>query len=188
MRKLILVTTTVVIIIFFISCVSTTYKIGKEQFDSSAEALQRQMEIYSNIIKDIKPTQNPVGGSVLIIVPSDVELQKNYIRASSRTRQESLDYVTTASRNTNQFVADAIIKRRIFDSVSVERHNGNPASLPIGNNDFIIFRDVDGMFIKGKNKVSILPVTFDKNKPDGVPRTEAFLDELSQQAHNLRAK
>ena len=189
MKKTILLTSVIITFIFFVACGGATYRVGKESFNSSSEALQRQAEIFSNTIKEITPTQNPVGGAALIIVPSDLELQKNYIRASSRTSQELLDYVTTGSRNSSQFIADAIIKRSIFNSVSVARHNGNPAAYPVGNNDFIIFRDVDGWFIKGKNKALIIPLTFDKNKPEGVQliaRTEAFLDELHQQAQNLR--
>jgi hypothetical protein len=186
MKKLALALSLLLVLVIAVGCAS--YKIGKESFNSSSEAIQKQTEIFSDIIKEIKPNQNPVGGAALIIIPSDVEIQKNYIKYGSRTRQESLDFVIAASRNTFQFSADAIAKRRIFDSVSVARHNGNPASYPFGNNDFIIFMDVDGWFIKEKNKTLIIPLTIDKNKPEGFPRTEAFLDELNQQVQNLRAK
>jgi hypothetical protein len=178
-RRSTLVISIVITFIFLIAC-------GLNH----SEVLQKNTERYSNIIKEIKPNQNPVGGAALIIIQSDVEIQKNYIKLGfgSRVSQEQLDFFTAITRNNLQFTADAIAKRRIFDSVSVMRHSGNPASYPIGNNDFIIFSDVDGWFIKEKNKALILSVTIDKNKPVGVPSTEAFLDELNQQAQNLRAK
>ena len=159
MRRLTLVTFIVITFMFLIAC-------GLNH----SELLQKNTEIYSNIIKEIKPNQNPVGGAALIIIPSDVEIQKRLIKAFSGTRvsQEQIDFFTAVSRNAYQFNVDAIAKRRIFDSVSVARHNGNPASYPIGNSDFIIFSDVDGWFIKGKSKLLILPVMLDKNKPQGV--------------------
>lgn len=164
------------------------YTIGNEEFRSASEALQRQTNLFSNIIKEIKPTKNPVGGTALIAIPSDVEIQNNYIQYGIKSRQEQIDFVIAASRNNSQFIADAITKRRIFDSVSVVKHNGTPASYPMGNSDFIIFNDVDGWFIKGKSKTLIIPLIFDKNKPRGVQRTETFLNELNQQAQNLLSK
>ena len=89
--------------------------------------LKRQAEIFSGIIKEISPSQNPVGGSALIVIPSDNEIQKNYVKYGSRTAQGSIDFVVAALRNGNQFMVDAIAKRQIFNSVSVEQHNGNPA-------------------------------------------------------------
>jgi len=164
------------------------YTIGNEGFRSSSEALQRQKSLFFNIIKEIKPTQNPVGGTTLIAITSDVEIQSNYIQYGIKSRQEQIDFVIAASRNNYQFIADAITKRHIFDSVSIVKHDGKPTSYPMGNNDFIIFNDVDGWFIKGKSKPLIIPLMFDKNKPGGVQRTEAFLDELSKQAQNLLNK
>ncbi|MFH2137450.1 MAG: hypothetical protein ABII88_02940 [Candidatus Omnitrophota bacterium] len=179
-RRLTLVTCLIITFMFLIAC-------GVNH----SEVLKRNAEIFSNSINEIKPSQNPVGGAALIIIQSDVEIQKVWIKAfsGSSVSQERLDFFTALSRNAYQFNVDAITKRCIFDSVSVARHNGNPASHPIGNSDFIIFVDVDGWFIKEKNKPLILPVTFDKYKLlQGIPRTEAFLDELNQQAQNLCAK
>jgi hypothetical protein len=188
MKRLTLTISLILVLVILVGCMSNKYKIGEKSFNSSSEALQRYAEIYSNIIKEIYPSKNPVEGTALIIIPSDVEIQKNYMTYGGSTPQESIDFITACVRIKYQFIANAIAKRRIFDSVSVARHNGNPASYPIGGSDFIIFADVDGLFIKEKNKTLIIPLTFDKNKPEGLPRNEAFLDELNQQAQNLRAK
>jgi hypothetical protein len=73
--------------------------------------------------------------------------------------------------------------------VTIARHNGNPANFSIGNNDFLIYADIDGWFIKGKNKSSSLPILLDKDKKlTGVQRTEIFLDDLYKQAHTLQGK
>jgi len=171
-----------------VKSVFKSYTIGNEEFRSASEALQRQTNLFSNIIKDIKPNQNPVGGTALIAIPSDVEIKNSYINYGINTPQKHIDFAIAASGNNSLFIADAIAKRHIFDSVSVVKHNGNPTSYPMGNSDFMIFNDVDGWFIKGKSKPLIIPLMFDKNKPGGVQRTEAFLDELSKQAQNLLNK
>lgn len=171
-----------------VSPLGKIYTIGNEEFRSASEALQRQKDLFSNVIKEIKPTQKPVGGTALIAIPSDAEIQNNYIIHGIKSRQEQIDFVIAASGNNSLFIANAIAKRRIFDSVSVVKHNGNPASYPIGNSDFIIFNDVDGWFIKGKSKPLIIPLIFEKNRPGGVQRTETFLNELNQQAQNLLTK
>ena len=166
------------------------YKIGGETFSSGSEALQKQTEILAHALAGITTTDNPVHGTVLFIFPSDVEIQKNYIRFvnPSRTQQEPIDFLITSSKTNFQFMADAIRKRGIFDSVSVERHNGNPASFPIGDYDYMVFIDVDGWFIRGKNNPRGLPITLDTSKPFGAPRTLSFLDSLSQQAKAIHSR
>lgn len=166
------------------------YTIGGETFSSGSEALQKQTEILAHALAEITPTDNPVHGTVLVIFPSDVEIQKNYIRFvnPSRIQQEPIDFIITSVKTNSQFMADAIRKRGIFDSVSVERHNGNPASFPIGDYDYMVFIDVDGWFIRGKDNPRGLPITVDKSKSDGAPRTLSFLDSLSQQAKAIHSR
>ncbi len=180
----------VVLFIILLGC-GARYKIAGESFSSSSEALQKQTENLAHILNEITPTDNPVHGTVLVIFPSDVEIQKNYIRYGdnpSRVQQEHIDFFITTIKTNAQFMADAIRKKGIFDSVAIERHNGNPASYPIGDYDYMVFVDVDGWFIRGKDNPRGLPITVDKGKSVGAPATLAFLDLLSQQAKALRNK
>ena len=85
-------------------------------------------------------------------------------------------------------MADSIRKRGIFDSVSVARHNGNPASFTTEDYEFIIFLDVDGWYIRMKDKARPISLPIDKSKPVGAPRVLSFLDVLYQQVTALRAK
>lgn len=166
-----------------------SYKIGGESFGSSSEALQKLTEINTGMLAQITESKNPIGGSALVAIPSDNEIRKNYMTATPRTSQEGVDYIIAAVRSNAHFIADAIIKRHLFNSVTIARHNGNPANFPIGNNDFLVYSDIDGWFIKGNNKSTSLPILLDKNKKlTGVQRTEAFLDDLYKQAKTLQGK
>lgn len=178
-------------------CCARPYMVAGEKFSSSSEAIQRQSEIISSALKEITPSDTPVHGTVLIIFPSDVEIQKNYIgfaRNSPMFPQEQIDFLITIVRNDSQFIVDAIRKRAIFDSISVARHNGNPASYAIGDNDYMVFRDVDGWFIRGKDNPRALLVNIIYARPYGIsesieaPKALVFLDMLSQQAKSLGSK
>jgi len=50
--------------------------------------------------------------------------------AASRINNKQLEWLIESVKNSFKFTPDVIRKRGIFDSVSVERHNGNPASHP----------------------------------------------------------
>jgi hypothetical protein len=177
-----------------ISGCGARYTVNGETFGSSSEALQKQGEIMAHVLNKITPTNNPVHGKALVLIPSDVEIQKNYIRSGSNASgfvMERIDYLIMSLNKDFQFMADTIRKRGIFDSISVERHNGNPATFPLGDYDFMVIRDVDGWAIKSKAAPRPLPIALeklDKNNPDSDARIFSFLDSISQQATALRSK
>jgi hypothetical protein len=167
------------------------YKYDGVSFSSSSELLTRQNEINSNALNKITPTNNPVHGTALILLPSDVEIHKNYIKVvgyNGGLEKEQIDCLITSINKYYQYMADAIQKRGLFDSVSIERHNGNPASHPVGNYDYMVFVDVDGMFVRDKNNPRPLFVVVEKNVSGDASRTLSFLDSLYQQAISLRSK
>ncbi len=179
-------------IALFVSGCGPRYKIGGETFSSPSEALTKQQEIEARSLPEITPTDNHVGGTALILIPSDIEIQNNYLRQHGNfaygPKKEDIDWLVTSIRNVFLFTADSIKKREIFNSISVDRHNGNPASNSGGENDYIVYVDVDGWYIKSKNNPHALRVPFDNTKPAGTPRSIAFLDLLSQQARELNIK
>jgi hypothetical protein len=190
MRKWIYCVTFLTLIVLITGC-GAYYMMNGEKFSSSSEALQKQSEILSNSLDKVAPTENSVHGTALVLIPSDVEIQKNYIILGNnayRFEKEQIDYMITSTANDCQFMANAIRKRAIFDSVSVARHNGNPTSFPIGDNEFVVFLDVDGWFVKGKDSPRALQLPFDPKISDIDSRRFAFLDSLSKQASIIRGK
>jgi hypothetical protein len=165
-----------------------TYNVGDESFSSSTAALQRHNEILSNVLAGIQPTDHPVHGKALFLLPSDNEIQKNYIpwgNNASKFEKEQVDYLIAFVRNDKQLIAYATRKREIFDSIEIEKHNGSPSSHPIGIYDYIVFLDVDGWFIKEKKDSKILQIFMDKSKPLGTPRIISILDSINKQAESL---
>lgn len=151
----------------------------------------KQIEMQSLYLSKITPTDNHVGGTALLLIPSEVEIQNNYLQhgnTARRLNKESIDYQINIISNTYLFTADVIRKREIFNSISVDRHNGDPASYSGGEYDFVVYVDVDGWYIKSKNNPRALRVPFDNTKPEGTPRTVSFLDLLSQLARELNVK
>lgn len=180
----------IAMIVFITGC-GPRYKVGGETFSSPSEALNKQQELASRYIAEITPTDNHVGGAALILIPSDVVIQNNYIKHGTTAygpKKEGMDWLVTTSKNVFLFMADSIKKRNIFDSVSVDRHNGDPASYYSDKYDFVVYADVDGWYIKSKNNPRALRLPMDNTKASGTPRNIAFLDLISQRARELRVK
>jgi hypothetical protein len=171
---------------------SAGYKIGVKQFDSSEDALKYQADLFAEFKNQITPSKKPVGGIVLILIPSDDEITRNYIRYGQRTRKEDFEFILTGFRENIQYLAEAIVIRQIFDSAQIRRHDGNPANTTVGDNDFLIFCDVDGWSIKGKNKPNSILIKWNRlkgaDKNIAVQNAIAFLDAISQKADELRTK
>jgi len=165
-------------------CSTCKYNLGNETFSTAHEALQKQTQMQAQVLSEITSIDNPIHGTALILIPSDVEIKKNYIRISgnaSLISNEQIDYLIAVNRNNFQFISDTILKRCVFDRGTVEKHNGNPASLPIGNSDYLIFADLDGWFLKGKEIVKTLQLSLDLTKP-----IVAFPDSIYEQVKALK--
>jgi hypothetical protein len=151
--------------------------------------LQKQSENLSRALDGITPADDPVHGTALVLLPSDAEIQKNHLNYDefglrnfprSGISDKMVKYMITMIKNRYQFTADAIRKRSIFDSVSVAYQNGNPASYPVGDNDYLVFVDIDGWFLRARNIPKALLISSDKNK--------LSLDSLYEEAKALRTK
>jgi len=153
-------------VMFIVGCATTTYTVGDKKFHSSEEALNEQAKNNAKALDRITPTYDPIHGTLLILLPSDAEIQRNYIRYAgdpSKVSEEQNRFLITFNKNLNQLMVDAIRKRGAFDSVSVAYQNGNPASYPIGEYDYLMFLDVDGYFFRVKGNPKPLKVGSQNN-------------------------
>jgi hypothetical protein len=174
----------------FSGCAS--YRIGDEHFSSSTAALDRQAELYAGILGQVQPMSSPVGGSALILLPSELEIRRNYIKygpgTSPEDTNEALKFVVTSTHKNFQFMADAIRKRRLFDSVAVAFQDANPATYPIGEHDFLVFVDIDGWFVTDKGGARPRSVAMDRSRPVDLATLSTFLNGLERHASELRGK
>jgi hypothetical protein len=188
MKKWSLCSVFVLMVIILTSC-GTRYKIQGETFSSSSEALQKQASIFSKFLDDVKPIDNPIHGTVLVLIPSDAEIQKNFIRFSHNAgniKKEIVDFLISRYRNFLQFPAEAIRKRNLFESIIVDRHNGNPMSFLIGGFDYVVFADVDGWYLRIKGNPIPLAIPFDNTESIDLNHILIFLDSIDQQAKKFR--
>jgi hypothetical protein len=186
-KKYLALFSAVFLAVVFAGCGDTVkYKYGNETFSSADKALTKQTAQISEIIDAINPTTTPVHGKVLVAIPSMEELRKHYIRTTgdlSLIRKEQYDYTCATMENEQDMLTKVIQKKGLFDQVTTTRVT-DPAATAIGDNDFLIYRDIDGWFIKNSKSAPKKIVT-DTNRALGLPRTQSFLESVEEKARSL---
>lgn len=181
---------TIPFLFFLILTGCAPYRIGNEKFTSASAALQRQNEIFSHSLAEISPTKQPLRGTLLVLLPSDSEIKRNYIRHGDNylSGSQYIDFMLSVSKNNQQFRIDGIRKHGLFDSINEVYHNGNPASYDIGTYDCMLFQDVDGWYVRTKGHQRPLLV-LDGKSPVGDNLSiyiNQFVDSLQQQINILK--
>ena len=167
-------------------CASVKYTYGTQTFSTSGEALAAQRANLDGILAAIQPTSTPVHGKALVALPSRTEVRKHYVHITGNASllgQEQLDYVCATLEADHEMLANAMQKRGVFDQLTTTQAE-DPAAVSIGGNEFLIYCDIDGWFIKTP-KSSPYKVVMDASAAPGLPRTRAFLDTLEQTARGL---
>jgi hypothetical protein len=110
----------------FFSCTiyRNTYNYGNLAYDQPESALAAQQTEIDIIVSQIPPTDHPVGGSAIIIVPSVSIAMKTLVGwRGSEPRQEQKDkfmrFTATSLVNGFRGRGEEIQKRRIFDRVTI---------------------------------------------------------------------
>jgi hypothetical protein len=102
MKKGALTIVLITIVIFLVGC---------------ANSLQKQTENLSRALDGITPTDDPVHGTALVLLPSDVEIQKNYIDyrefglgdvPRTMITEKNIKWMIAMIKNRFQFTADSI--------------------------------------------------------------------------------
>jgi hypothetical protein len=170
---------------------SVKYRYGNEMFSSAEQALAKQRADNERVLEAIQPTSTPIHGRALVALPSKEELRKHY----NHTRggmgwggmvlptQEQLDYPCAILEGDHDALCKAVQKRGVFDEVTTVQVN-DPAAASIGESDFLIYRDVDGWFVKNRRSAP-QKIVIDASGLPSVPRTISFLDSLEERARTL---
>jgi hypothetical protein len=161
-----------------------TYRYGGEKFSTAEAALAKQSEHLAKIISDVEPTSSPVHGKALVALPDKVELRRHYVRATKEAGQPQIDYILAAVEADHDMMVKVIEKRALFDQVTLVRDD-DPPNTTIGDNDFLIFRDIDGWFFKSK-RTAPKRIPFDAGVAAGRARMHAFLDTLGDYARETK--
>jgi hypothetical protein len=174
------------LVLYILGCATIKYSSGGEIFSSSDEALAKQLSDLAKVLEAIKPTTTPVHGKTLIVIPTREELCQHYVvirGSTANVKPEQINYMCSYLENDQNMLAKAIQKKELFDQVTI-MNMSDPANAPIGKNDFLIYRDIDGWFIKSQES-STKRIVMDANSPPGISRTNSFLDSLEERAHSM---
>lgn len=107
-----------------------TYKYNNVGYETLEPALAAQKADIEAIVSKITPTNHPVGGSVVVILPSVPYVVKNFVvwngpEPSQEMKEKSDNFVATTLINSWRSIGTSIEKRRIFDRVVIT-DSGDP--------------------------------------------------------------
>ncbi len=157
----------VVLFIVFISSGCATYTFNNVNYDTPEKALSAQAQLQKEISDQITPTDTPINGSVVVILPSDSLILKEYVQVKGKgtpSKDKSnplLNYVITSFKSSMGFLADYLIKRKLFTDVKViDSENLENADF---SEDFAIYATKEGPVLKKKGLRDSIPIHFNPN-------------------------
>jgi len=164
--RLILLAVFSAIPLLLISCSEINYRYNNINFETPEAALAVQKDEIDSILAKINPTENPVGGTAIVILPSKEYIKKSFVgwngpnpwpKPSQETIEKAYDYNATLLINGLQCVGRAIDKRHIFDNVVITQ-NDDPEKA-VFSKDFaiILFKNKEGRaqwFVKRKKDIA----------------------------------
>jgi hypothetical protein len=176
-------------------CGGTTYRVGQQMFTVREEAEREQVRQINTIISSISATGSPVIGNALVALPTLEHIEQHGIKIlgpKASTSRDSIEYIKRTVMNSREFMFNAIEHRKIFDKVKLT-HNYDPQTTPIGDYDFLIYLhnpdpSSEQWYIKAKGNGDDQPITMDKSKPNGLPRTISWLDSLEYIVRSNRTR
>jgi hypothetical protein len=185
-----------------------TYPYGNQMFPSPDKALAKQAAENSGVLAAITPTSNAVHGTALVVLPSREGLRKHFVRIWLHVRvpqaedfehdtlvmatvdlhnqdilHADLEYATALLENDQDMLVAAIRKRQLFDQLTVT-HADDPIAVATSDNNFLIFLDVDGWFIKTR-KSAPRSLATDGSSAPSLARTQSFLASIEEWSHTL---
>jgi hypothetical protein len=122
--------------LIFASC--TYYTVNDRRFDNKQDALAAYQQQSQAILAEISPTETPIGGSIKIVLPTRQQVEESGIEKTGSATPEQIDYVATAFLLGLDAMADAVVKRKLFDRVDIE-HAPSSEQPSAGSDDFVLW-------------------------------------------------
>ncbi len=196
--------------LFLVACAAPriTYPYGNQTFPSPDKALAKQAAENSEVLAAITPASDPVRGKALVVLPSREDLRKHYVRIWLHVRvpqaedfehdtvgsaysdlrtdgvlHDDFEYASALLENDQEMLVAALRKRQLFDQLTVT-HANDPIAVAMTDNNFLIFLDVDGWFIRTQRSAP-RRITTDGGSAPSLSRTQSFLASVEEWAHTL---
>jgi len=170
-----------------------TYNVGQQTFNSRIEAEQAHAQQVNQTMMGVLPTSNPVGGHVLLALPTLEHIEQNAIKFTGNKASISRDqiaYIKNTEMNGRKAMYTALQRRKIFDKATLV-HNNNPPQTSLEGYDFLIYLhnpspELAQWYIKKTDQEDGSHIIMDMGKPIGVPRTLSWLDSVENLAKNRK--
>jgi len=183
------------LVLFLSACAAGTYTFNKKNYTSSQEALAAHKVYLNEINQKIKPTDNKLGGSAAVVIPSYDTCVALGIKRTGHPQHELIDYLGKFIVEGYRGMAKYLEKRNIFDKVTiVEDKYPVPTAKKIKRDyDAVLFLKLVGpepgqaqwflMFAPNYRQVSVY---LNRSAEDGYPRVKSWLDNIEQNLEEVK--
>lgn len=112
--------------LFIVSSCATVYRTGYDNvaYDTPEKALSARLIKQKEILEQITPTDTPINGSVVFILPSETLILQKYIATHvkgepSQDQIKQRSYLVSIIKNELSFFANGLTKRKLFSDVKI---------------------------------------------------------------------
>jgi hypothetical protein len=166
------------------------YSFRNKLYKSPETAINAQNEFYRDNVLAIKPTENPLGGRVLCVLPARDLIEKKPIDKLVPYKPEEINYLISSFELELMAYADALEGRKIFDNVEIVK-SSDPESVIISDYNLSIFCVVLGhyqaqWFLKSSSKNTRYQIFSDTSLPYGSPRFLSWLNNIEKVSKQIK--
>lgn len=136
--------------LLFMSCASKrSYTYNYVAYEEPEPALAAQKADIDAILSKITPTNHPIGGSAVVILPSVSYLERNFpvvwkgVEPSQEFKEKASNFFATSTINNMRSRGQALEKRRIFDRVVIV-NSDNPENASFDEEIALLLFKKDG--------------------------------------------
>lgn len=152
--------------LMLVSCAGKiTYNYNNIKYESPELAIAAQKAEIDTILNKVTPTSHAVGGSAVVVLPSKLYAEKNFVvwrgpEPSEEQKLKSTNYITNIMLNNWHLRSEALEKHRIFDRVIIT-NNDDPENASFDEDIAIVLFKKEGKeqwFLKKKNSNAIIAI------------------------------
>jgi len=181
--------------IILAACITTKYYYANIPYDTPEAALKVAQETCNRNVSVINPTENPLGGRALCVLPSRKLIEKSGKSGTKiyRTpKPEAFNHWVSLNEIDQDGMAEALRKRQIFNDVKIVKSD-DPEMFTIPDYEIIIYsviKEPDQMqwFLKISPNKGPFPIYIDESLPSGPPRIFSWLKNIEKLARAQLAK
>lgn len=174
--------------LLLISCARLNYPYNNIIYETPELALAMHKKDLDSILAKIDPTQNPVGGTANVIIPSIEYIKINYITWKGSAldqylKDQALNYHATLMFNNWIVLGHALEKRRMFDKVNITQTDKPEKAIFGEDTAIIVIKNKEGQaqwFVKRKKDTSgkLIPIEESSTALPPVQRMILRLDRI----------